>query len=132
MHQGKNQVETKMLLRLSRGICDTMVMISFCLLQVLIHADAMAIFMSKSSTNRYFTHQGVLPPLPLAELPSSPSNSTIIPYSVSETSVVPVTYTNDPKTVYLWLTENLPLDGCILGVDLEVSFLPMLKWWHGE
>ena len=34
---------------------------------------------------------------------------------------VPVTYTNDPKTVYRWMSDHLPYEGCTIGFDIEVS-----------
>ena len=60
--------------------------------------------------DRYFTATGVLPPL----LPAS--------YSApmeDQDEAIPVTYTNDPKTVDEWLCRNVPYDGCFLGFDIE-------------
>lgn len=39
-------------------------------------------------------------------------------YSVSD---LPVIYTNDPKIVSRWLSDNIPSTGCTIGFDVEVS-----------
>lgn len=37
-----------------------------------------------------------------------------------QSTIVPVTYTNDPRTVYKWFSDNLPYTGCTVGFDVEV------------
>jgi hypothetical protein len=86
-------------------------------------------FMSHEfSSNRYFTDKGVLPPLNGVGLTNLVSNQTSEIYTTDTSSYlsglgpsVPVTYTNDPKTVYRWMSDNLPNEGCTLGFDVEVS-----------
>ena len=68
---------------------------------------------------------------------SNETNQLILPYTDSlddeilaaigggqqvPSSAVPVTYTNDPKTVYKWFSDNLPYAGCTIGFDVEVCF----------
>lgn len=72
-------------------------------------------FLTKRN-DRYFTAKGVLPSLaPAAYV--NPTNPLAI---IDETEEpIPVTYTNDPKTVDDWLCRNVPYDGCFLGFDIE-------------
>eukprot|EP00429_Kryptoperidinium_foliaceum_P055297 CAMPEP_0176083814 /NCGR_PEP_ID=MMETSP0120_2-20121206/41939_1 /TAXON_ID=160619 /ORGANISM="Kryptoperidinium foliaceum, Strain CCMP 1326" /LENGTH=353 /DNA_ID=CAMNT_0017417611 /DNA_START=192 /DNA_END=1253 /DNA_ORIENTATION=- len=88
-----------------------------------------ASFMSNEfSSTRYFTDKGILPPL--QGLGIAPLNGTMeldYDYNTHTSSVlslrqgpsVPVTYTNNPKSVYRWLADNLPYEGCTLGFDVE-------------
>lgn len=89
-------------------------------------------FMSNEmSSTRYFTDKGLLPPLSLRQkasnqttISSSDSPSTLYTTGTSvplQGCSVPVTYTNDPKSVYRWLSDHLPYEGCIIGFDVEVS-----------
>jgi hypothetical protein len=70
--------------------------------------------------------------------PAALSNATIdtmsswtIPYSrqdhgvetakdADDSALLPVLYTNDPKMVNRWLTENIPMDVTAIGFDTEV------------
>lgn len=94
-------------------------------------------FMSNEfSSTRYFTDKGFLPPLQgLTLRPSGMSvvwnqttadsftTDTSSVLSLDGSSSVPVTYTNNPKSVYRWLSDNLPYEGCTIGFDVEVSIL---------
>ena len=101
------------------------------LVLVLIAWDGAYGFMSSEfSSTRYFTDKGLLPPLRGRGLQPLATNQTseTTPYtdrssvlSLRHGSGVPVTYTNDPKSVYRWLSDNLPYEGCIVGFDVEVS-----------
>jgi hypothetical protein len=73
-------------------------------------------------THRFFTEGGVLPPLTRSEstLVSPNETQSIIPYSEETARQIPVTYTNDPKSVYRWFSDNLPYTGCTIGFDIEV------------
>jgi hypothetical protein len=80
-----------------------------------------------SRNGRYFVRTGILPPLTpvatIARLPK-PSNDTMIAqalFSSVEVGNIPVTYTNNPRVVDDWLCENLPIDGGVIGFDIEVS-----------
>lgn len=88
-------------------------------------------FMSHEfSSTRYFTDKGILPPLNCLGVPLNQTyQDDTIPYTDTssrlcyEGSSVPVTYTNDPTSVYRWLSDHLPYQGCIIGFDIEVSNL---------
>lgn len=94
---------------------------------------------------RYFTYDGLLPPmLSTSQLLSKNNkinkNSTMTEMTMTSTAtspvvqaelkanrwplklMTPVVYTNDPHTVSLWLSENLPRAGGVLGFDVEVRF----------
>jgi hypothetical protein len=75
-------------------------------------------------THRFFTEDGILPPLTRSESPLVFSNETqsTIPYSEYTGRQIPVTYTNDPKSVYRWFSDNLSRAGCTIGFDVEVCF----------
>ena len=86
----------------------------------------------QSSSTRYFTSVGVLPPLPRVEYQKSNTNRRIrskkknskdtIATSPQGQGDVSVTYTNNPKVVTDWLDQNLPKnEGCFIGFDVEVS-----------
>jgi hypothetical protein len=49
------------------------------------------------------------------------SSSSLLSYPSLHGRSVPVTYTNDPKTVYRWMSDHLPYEGCTIGFDIEVS-----------
>ncbi len=91
-------------------------------------------FMSQElSSTRYFTDKGILPPLNgLGFVMNQTFDST--PYTDTssvlsyEGSSAPVTYTNDPKSVYRWLSDQLPYEGCTIGFDVEVSDNMHLDW----
>jgi hypothetical protein len=71
---------------------------------------------------RYFTQHGMLPPLALCVPNAVATNSTTIASSEQQAGgSLPVVYTNDPSSVYKWLSNNLPFDGCSIGFDVEVS-----------
>lgn len=87
---------------------------------------------SEFSSTRYFTDKGLLPPLKGRGLQpfalNQTSDTATLPYTTDTSSVlslhgssVPVTYTNNPKSVYRWLSDNLPYEGCTVGFDVEVS-----------
>ena len=87
-------------------------------------ADAM--LLKRPSSSRYFTKDGTLPPLVSLAAAARPSNDTLtIPYSKKKqgrsSSDVSVVYTNDPGSVYRWLSDHLPYEGCTIGFDTEVS-----------
>jgi len=87
------------------------------------------------SSTRYFTNKGILPPLNVLQLALNRTNDSIHYTDVSSTlsyegSSVPVTYTNDPKSVYRWLSDQLPYDGCTIGFDIES--LPSVRRRQGE
>lgn len=85
---------------------------------VVFTADAM--LMRSESSGRYFTKDGMLPPL--VSLSAVRSNQTTsVPYVEDEGRSIPVVYTNDPCSVEEWLSENLPTNGCTIGFDVEVS-----------
>jgi hypothetical protein len=93
-----------------------------CLVSSALTANAMLMHNNgRSWSSRYFTQEGMLPPL--LSLSAVPSNqTTTIPYSESEGGrSIPVVYTNDPSSVYKWLSNNLPYKGCTIGFDVEVS-----------
>jgi hypothetical protein len=71
---------------------------------------------------RFFTQRGILPPLTRSESSLVFSNETqsTIPYSEYTGRQIPVTYTNDPKSVYRWFSDNLLHTGCTIGLDIEV------------
>ena len=87
---------------------------------------------STSSCNRYFTHQGMLPALQRSAFVvpqdsttdttgTAAASASIIPYSeyLLLGREIPVTYTNDPKSVYRWFSNHLPYEGCTIGLDVE-------------
>jgi len=84
-------------------------------------------FMSHEfSSTRYFTDKGILPPLnclvvPLNQTYQDDSTSYTDTSSMlgCEGSSVPVTYTNDPTSVYRWLSDHLPYQGGTIGFDVE-------------
>lgn len=64
----------------------------------------------------------MLPPLALCVPNAVATNSTTIASSEQQAGgSLPVVYTNDPSSVYKWLSNNLPFDGCTIGFDVEVS-----------
>jgi hypothetical protein len=73
-------------------------------------------------THRFFTEGGILPPLTRSESSQVFPNETqsTIPYSEYTGRQIPVMYTNDPKSVYRWFSDNLPHAGCTIGFDVEV------------
>ena len=76
-------------------------------------------------STRYFSADLILPPLPVvhfSSLDSAPetANGGIICKSI------PVIYTNSPRTISKWLTENISTDGCTLGFDVESN--PSTPW----
>lgn len=75
--------------------------------------------------HRFFTECGILPPLTRSESSLVFPNETqsTIPYSEYTGRQIPVTYTNDPKSVYRWFSDNLPHTGCTIGFDVEVCLL---------
>lgn len=80
------------------------------------------------SNGRYFTYGATLPPLEKVRQPlQNHTDSSFLlsaqrtPSNPMEGSTIPVMYTNNPKSVYEWLSDHLPTDGCILGFDIEVS-----------
>jgi hypothetical protein len=104
--------------------------------------STLAIVVGQGGSRRYFTEFGQLPALELkhssAPRPrilqhttlSSSSNQTdfTLPYGKSDCAKLPVTYTNDPKQVYAWFSENLETTGCTIGFDVEVGdWMRMLK-----
>lgn len=84
-------------------------------------------FMSHEiSSNRYFTDKGILPPLNFVTVPLNQTyQDDTTPYTDTssllfcEGSSIPVTYTNDPTSVYRWLSDHLPYQGCTIGFDIE-------------
>jgi len=91
---------------------------------------------SEFSSTRYFTDKGLLPPLKGRGLQpfalNQTSDTATLPYTTDTSSVlslhgssVPVTYTNNPKSVYRWLSDNLPYEGCTVGFDVEA--LPLTR-----
>jgi hypothetical protein len=70
---------------------------------------------SPKRESRYFAQESMLPPLPRIDV-----ENTVTPARESDRSL-PVLYTNDPKLVSRWLSDNIETDGCTLGFDLEVS-----------
>ena len=85
-----------------------------------------------------FSMERTLPPLasinnqPVSTARSMLSNATIgmgaptlwnVPSSFSDHKEenLKVLYTNDPKEINRWLTENLSMDGCTIGFDTEVG-----------
>jgi hypothetical protein len=79
----------------------------------------------QSSSTRYFTSIGRLPPLPTYEKNHKSSSIQM----QDEEEFVSVTYTNNPKVVTEWLDQNLDRrpEGCVLGFDVEVSKLIYLR-----
>ena len=79
---------------------------------------------SPSRVNRYFTYESTLPPM--ASIADHGLNETanITPSSAeSQDRIIPITYTNDPRSVLDWCDENLYHDSAgILGFDTEVSY----------
>lgn len=78
------------------------------------------------SSTRYFTDKGILPPLNCLSVPLNQTfQDDTSPYTDTssilccEGSSVPVTYTNDPTSVYRWLSDHLPYQGCTIGFDIE-------------
>ena len=101
-------------------------------LEPLKQATSLNIVPLQSSSTRYFTSVGVLPPLPRVEDQKSNTNRRIrskkknskdtIATSPQGQGDVSVTYTNNPKVVTDWLDQNLPKnEGCVIGFDVEVS-----------
>jgi hypothetical protein len=70
---------------------------------------------SPKRESRYFAQESMLPPLPRIDVDNS-----VIPSRESDRHLS-VLYTNDPKMVSRWLSDNIGNDGCTLGFDLEVS-----------
>jgi hypothetical protein len=70
--------------------------------------------------SRYFAQESMLPPLPRID-----DENTITPARESDRSL-PILYTNDPKMVSRWLSDNIETNGCTLGFDLEVSTVRLL------
>jgi hypothetical protein len=98
------------------------------LLSVTVRHGSLAFMSHEFSSTRYFTDKGVLPPLHGVGCEILASNQTSETYTTDTSSYValngpsiPVTYTNDPKTVYRWLSDQLPYEGCTIGFDVEVS-----------
>jgi hypothetical protein len=72
---------------------------------------------SPKRESRYFAQESMLPPLPRIDVDNS-----VIPSRESDRDLS-VLYTNDPKMVSRWLSDNIGNDGCTLGFDLEVSIV---------
>lgn len=90
----------------------------------------------------FFALERTLPPLASTQDRLSPSrrmlpNATIgmgspstwtLPYSNRQEDLhgeqdnLQVLYTNDPKEINRWLTDNLSMDGCTIGFDTEVGW----------
>jgi len=126
-------------------------MVVWLLLSLTLRHGSLAFMSHEVSSTRYFADKGFLPPLNDGAMGSlllsssssktnknhhhrrhprsSPTNqtsdldtSTGTSMSISSYGVsVPVTYTNDPKTVYRWMSDHLPYEGCTIGFDVEVS-----------
>ena len=82
---------------------------------------------SKKNKNHHYHSRGS-PTNHTSELDTSTTGASMSISSLSSSShgslhgvSVPVTYTNDPKTVYRWMSDHLPYEGCTLGFDVEVS-----------
>ena len=68
-----------------------------------------------------FTHTSSLPPLQPVK-----SDEPLPDYLQRN---IPLVYTNDPKTVCQWLQENLPMDCCTIGFDVEVGTFCWLSFF---
>ena len=87
---------------------------------------------TKSRETRYFTEECLIPPLkPL----DSARNASIYSDKI-HFGALPVTYTNDPKTVSRWIADHIVDKTCTsttttIGFDLEVSLLHFIvrKAW---
>jgi hypothetical protein len=91
---------------------------------------------SSSTSSRYFTQEGLLPPLALSAMCPSNQTTDTMPYTESPHGrSIPVVYTNDPNSIYRWLSNNLPIEGCTMGFDTEVSFYFVClfgSYWNQE
>jgi hypothetical protein len=74
---------------------------------------------SPKRESRYFAQESMLPPLLRIDVDVDVDNS-VTPTRESD-RYLSVLYTNDPKMVSRWLSDNIGTDGCTLGFDLEVS-----------
>ena len=72
----------------------------------------------RETASRYFTEYFEYPPL---ERCSSSDMNNEVNRVVMTRANLPVLYTNDPKSVSHWLSDNVPRSGCTLGFDMEVS-----------
>jgi hypothetical protein len=98
------------------------------IIALLLGVDAMVLLGNSRSmrgSSRYFTVEQILPPLQSASSSFQNSTETIIPYSRSKPFIgrpLPVVYTNDPKHVSQWLSNNIPSSGGTIGFDVEVGW----------
>jgi hypothetical protein len=75
---------------------------------------------SPKRESRYFAQETMLPPLLRIGVDG---DNSVIPSRESSDRDLSVLYTNDPKLVSRWLSDNIGTDGCTLGFDLEVSIV---------
>ena len=69
---------------------------------------------SRTTSSRYFTEHKGLPPVPVLAETHAPCYNQL--------DTLPLVYTNNPRTVSQWLSENVPSEGStVLGFDVEVS-----------
>ena len=114
-------------------ICCLICISTWYLVKAMVFITTSSSSSSRTSNNRYFTQHSILPRLDKMESSWSFSNETTslptttatttstVPYSEYTGREIPVVYTNDPKSVYSWFTENLSTNGCVVGFDVEVS-----------
>jgi hypothetical protein len=75
----------------------------------------------EASSSRYFTSRLVAPPL------SQVLGSLVPPFHRVDSKPLDVVYTNDPRTVALWLSENVASGGrTTIGFDTEVRAFQLL------
>jgi hypothetical protein len=72
---------------------------------------------SPKRESRYFAQESMLPPLLRIGVDG---DNSVTPTRESDRDLS-VLYTNDPKMVSRWLSDNIGTNGCTLGFDLEVS-----------
>jgi hypothetical protein len=113
-----------MSMRMKRAILLTCILIS-CEMQGQGPARCMVTAYTSSfpkRESRYFAQESMLPPLPRIDVDG---DNSVTPTRESDRGL-PVLYTNDPKMVSRWLSDNIETNGCTLGFDLEVSTVRLL------
>jgi len=110
--------------RLRFPVC-LLLLLLLCAPPLLLPSDALSLPAQprREAASRYFTEYFEFPPLERCTTDSSSSNINQKGNRVMKRPNLPVLYTNDPKSVSHWLSDNVPRSGCTLGFDMEVSVL---------
>src|SRR3569623_1277678 len=90
-----------------------------CCSALLLSLSGVAAFSGMSSRrtgdSRYFGVHLTAPPLQRVE-------DSVVDFDPQYGTTLDVLYTNDPRSVSQWLSDNVPSNGCTLGFDIEVSW----------